>query len=189
MDIHLIIGRFQGVTKKHKELIQMSADRAYDVWTVDEYAPRKTIIGIVHGAKSSEYKTRNPFTFIERVDMLRKIFPCIVCIKLPTGWIGDAVEICHGLHYDIKEIFSGSDRDYGTMIAKSSYYLDRELFSYHPTIDILERKGGEGFSGTEIRRSLRESDWNLFRRLSPKELHFEYKRLKRIYKERQKITV
>lgn len=180
---HLVVGRFQGVTKKHEELIQRAKNRAEEDMV-------NVVVGIVCGAKSSQDMKRNPFNFTECVQMLRILYPQypIKYVKLPTAFIGDAVEVLWGFGYNITGIFIGADRaeSFQKQLSNHKYYKE-----HFPFVDvefdliplyILPRDND--ISASQIREALYTGDRKTFWSLSPQPLHAHEKWLKEIVLQR-----
>lgn len=181
---NLVIGRFQGVTKAHVDLLHQSfVDTNHWLWSPESERVRiPTYVGIVVGKKSSKNKIINPFTFIERVNMLRRVFPELRCVKLPTAFIGDILEIFHGLSHNINMVYIGSDRKgiYEKQLKEPKYFLPFKW--YEVKVKVRERK--DNISATDLRKALLNEDEKIFKKMSPVELWREFQNLCKLYKER-----
>jgi len=178
----LVIGRFQGFTNKHEELIEESLKDFKIEDGLIKHDP-ETIVGLVNGEKSSIDKERNPFTFAEKVKMIRKVFPHIKCIKLSNGFIGEILDVTSGIYYNLSRICTGEDRakGYYDQIKNEKYFVDwpyRDIQLF-----VLTRTGT---SGTEFRKCLRTNDKKRFEQIVPYQLWEDFDELRNIYIERIK---
>jgi len=178
----LVIGRFQGLTILHETLIRQSLE-THEVtikWEVEE--PIETIVGIVCGEKSSKDKKKNFLTFVERVGMIRTVFPDIKCIRLPDAFIGNILDVLYGFNYNIIEICIGGDRyeTYKKMLEEPKYF--------HPfpwrKINIRNIDRVENVSASQIRKAFVDNDLEEYKRLAPESLHRYFDRYRNLYLER-----
>lgn len=143
--MHLIIGRFQGLSTSHIKLISES-----------------DVVVIIDSGKMSK---RNPFSFETRERMIRCIFgESIEIYSYNTGYLPDIIKHLEtkGLEYlrSIRYIICGEDRIKGYQ----KQLQDQDVwFKTHSRTD--------GISGTAIRQCLINNDRERFFSLTHPGLH------------------
>lgn len=173
----IIIGRLQGITKAHNELIWL-AKKDSDIESFNHPSfsnPPEVFVGVVCGRMTSKNKKVNPFTFTDRIWMIRQCHPDIKCLKLSTAYLGDAVDLCYGLGYDLKRLYVGGDRE-------ETYR--KQIERHKHTIEIVVLDRNNDISGTKFREALlRDADGDSFFKLAPGELHRHYGKIKSMFRE------
>jgi hypothetical protein len=171
-ECYLVLGRFQGYTVKHEELISL-AQRDIDGNLGEVFwHPPEVMAGIICGEKSSEDKEKNPFTFVQRVDLIRQCRPQIKCVRLSSGFLGDAMDTLYGLGHFLPVIYVGEDR-------KFSYQKQIQRYKYDIEVRVLPRD--TLISGTKFREALKTNDKKMFEEIAPNHLHRHYDRIREIY--------
>lgn len=147
-DYSIIIGRFQPFHKGHECLIQTALEEAHQVI-------------VVLGSTNSSRTVKNPWTYQERVSMIKSVFP-----DAPITFTG-----VRDYHYSddkwirevrakVNKIMDHDDSDataalIGYKKDESSYYLD--LF---PWFEFIESPSTMHLDATEVRRRMFEGeDW------------------------------
>lgn len=149
----LFIGRFQPFTFAH-ELMARCIN------------PEKVIVFcIVNGSTTSLQKSRNPFNFEYRKELIQEIFPGEIIIKSNDAYIPNIVlDIREKYNYEIDEVICGSDRieSYSRMV-KNINELQIDDFE-NTDIKIREiHRTDEDISSTKVRKSLKSKDFNSFK--------------------------
>lgn len=162
----VVLGRFQGFTKKHYKIISKAKK---------ENKNSKIVVAIVNGLKSSKNVDVNPFTYFERCKMIKKCFPEVLCIKISRGFLMDLLKILAKLDYNIKRIYCGSDR--------AMNYKD-QIKRLELNIEVRSIKR-DFVSATLLRESLQNHNIEKFKQLSPPELWEDFEVLSRKYNRRK----
>jgi len=148
------LGRFQPLTLGHMKMI-------------DELKKfKKAYIFIVKGKKTSKDKDKNPFDL--QKEMIKKVAPKINVIEIPSGFFVDEIE---KLHENEFYLLCGSDRvkGYERMLS----YLENKK------VNILEiLRSDEDISATKVRQALKNDNKKEFEKMTPKEIHSYYDKLK-----------
>jgi len=157
----LFLGRMQPPTKAHIAIIEKALKKF-----------NKVYVAIIKGAKSDPYK--NPFELDLQNKMIKSIFGNKVkLIEFKIGYIPYIInDIEQNYGDEITAVLAGTDR-------AESYQkqLDRaELYD----VDVIEiPRTGADVSATELRNSIRENDYNNFKKNIDKRLLSFFDILKR----------
>lgn len=153
-------GRFQGVTKAHKSIIDMMS-RTYE----------KSYVCLVEGEKSKEDKNHNPFSQETKIEMLNRILPeNVELIITSSAFLPDTVKNLEESNF---ALYVGADRT--TSYEHQKKYLKEE----NKTLLIITLNlNRENISATKVREALKENDKDTFRKLVPEEIHSMYGRLR-----------
>jgi len=154
-------GRFQPLTKAHTMIIEKMA-KENDSGTVF----------LVKGKKTSKDKDKNPFDSDIQLEMLKKVLPKNVEVKiLPTGFFIDELNEMSYNHYNI---YAGTDRV--KMYKGFKKYLDEDK-----TLDITTiARTDEDISATKVRDALKNDDEETFKKMTSSKIHSMYEDLKNI---------
>lgn len=150
----LILGRFQPFTKGHQKAVK-DAFRLYD--------------GVVICIMDNKVDEKNPFPLKLRKEMVEKVFPDAEIISNRNGFIPS---ILNKAPINVNVVLTGSDRvkTYREQLKDNDVYV-REV----PRTE-------EDVSATKVRDSLRNDDFNTFKKLMPKELLGYFDKLKSLVK-------
>ena len=157
----LFIGRMQGLTIGHATLIKLMGKNH-----------PKSYICLVKGKESSKDKKQNPFSAEIQKEMIDKVKPNNVEVKIVN--VGFVPDIINELPEDKFVLYSGPDRVAG--YRNQIKYLDNKKLKVLDTESILPRK--EGISGTKLRNALKDDDKSAFEKIAPKEIHGMFNKLK-----------
>ena len=161
----LFIGRFQPFHNGHLEFIKKISSK---------YPKYKVLIGIVKGLKSSLDKDLNPLPFDIQKKIILKglgeysknviIFPR----EFSSGYIPSIFEILRGDDYEVKVVIAGQDR-------ATSY---KEVISFmnvnFKTVDIEVNVADKRYfavSGTQVRETIKNDNFEEFKKLVPEGLY------------------
>lgn len=160
-DALVFIGRFQPFHNGHKAVVEAALEKAKEVI-------------VVVGSSFASRNVRNPFTFQERKDMIKAVFPTDRVKVVPVSdypyddnkWIAAIQNVVHGaINWSadpVKIGLIGHKKDH------TSYYLN--IF---PTWGAVDVPNVDGINATDIRKALFEGeltdvyDWRSF---MPKEV-------------------
>ena len=150
------IGRFQPLTLGHMKMI-------------DELKKfKKAYIFIVKGKKTSKDKDKNPFDFDLQKEMIKKVAPKINVIEIPSGFFVNEIEKLPEKEF---YLLCGSDRVKG--YERMLNYLENKK------VNILEiPRSDEDISATKVRQALKDDNKKEFEKMTPKEIHNYYDKLK-----------
>ena len=150
------IGRFQPLTSGHMKMIN----------ELKKF--KNAYIFIVKGKKTSKDKDKNPFDIDLQKEMIKKVAPKIDVIEIPSGFFVDEIE---KLPENEFYLLCGSDRvkGYERMLS----YLENKK------VNILEiLRSNEDISATKVRQALKNDNKKEFEKMTPKEIHNYYDKLK-----------
>lgn len=157
-------GRTQGVTIAHATIIKMMGKNH-----------PKSYICLVKGKESSREKKRNPFPEDLQIEMLKRVAPPNVEIRVvPTGFIPDIID-------DLPEerfvVYSGPDRISGY---RQQIKYAKEVGKQLKIVDVSSMMpiGREEVSATKMRNALLEDDFDTFSKIAPEEIHSMYEKLR-----------
>lgn len=141
MNINIIVGRFQPLTKGHLKCAQYAASK-YHV---------RTVLCMIETKKTDSKK---PFLTSDFIDLYKSLLlddkDIIDIILINNADIVKIKEICENLGYNIKYWTCGTDRfaDYDRMAQK-----------YAPEIEVIEvPRTDEDISATKARKALMDGD-------------------------------
>jgi len=155
-DALVFIGRFQPFHNGHKAVVEAALEKAKEVI-------------VVVGSSFASRNVRNPFTFQERKDMIKAVFPSDRVKVVPVSdypyddnkWIAAIQNVVHGaINWSadpVKIGLIGHKKDH------TSYYLN--IF---PTWGAVDVPNVDGINATDIRKALFEGeltdvyDWRSF---------------------------
>lgn len=180
--IGLFPGRFQGVTKAHKTIIDL----------MFKHSEMGCGVMLIRNNTSAKNKDKNPFNANIRWRMIFKILPPNCKLFLAeTAFIPDFIEensngsnpkfltpnIMKLPIGPVYSIYAGPDRidGYRSQI-KYMKTLDKRLIVYDAE-SMLGGMNRNDFSGTEFRKALRARDKEKFLSLAPDEIHDMYDEL------------
>jgi len=133
------------------------------------------IIVIVKGTKSSVDKSRNPFDAKYQTALLKKINSKAKIIVAKSGYLPEIFADLRKQGMEVKEFFAGDDRlnSYKSQFKRLKLEDDE---SWNIKWNLTPRLA----SATAVRNSLKNGDEAAFKKIMPKSLHGEYKKMKGI---------
>jgi glycerol-3-phosphate cytidylyltransferase-like family protein len=139
----------------------------------------KLIVAIVMGKKSSMDKDKNPTTFDQRKRLIDKALkiPHEV-IEIPIGFTGEVINSCRSKGYEPVVLVAGPDR-----IQAYKDHMKKYGEEWESDAIVTGVKGdrlADGASATKVRDAIRADDQATFKKFMSKELHSEWKNLKKI---------
>lgn len=153
-------GRFQGFNIGHQNAINKLMTRY-----------KRTVVFIVEAKK--EDKEKNPFSGELRKEIIQTACPGVDVYIIPNGFIPGAIKYLNLWKGSEKVVIaSGEDREDGYKAQKSS------KTPYE--IEYIQTERPEGVSGTMVRKSLKEDDFETYKKVAAKGLNTSewFKRLK-----------
>lgn len=154
----LCIGRFQPFHKGHEMVVNSMKN--------------VPILAVVTGKKSDPHE--NPFTFLQRYEMIKRVFPHIIIISVKDANL-------KGILFHLKEeekvvqvVYAGNDR-----IIRYRQIIDQINTENNSNIQVVETN--RIVSATDIRNSLRSNEPSFFRKHMPEYLSTSqyYRKLQR----------
>lgn len=150
--VDVFLGRLQPIHKGHFFIIKKM---------------KNPIIVLIKGKKSSLNRKRNPFPLEYQEYLLKKLDPNLKIITAPGGFLPLILFKIRELGYEPNVIYAGGDRikSYKRMIDNLPDEVDLNVkFKETPRIA----------SATEVRKALKNNDYEKFKDLMPKKLWDEY---------------
>jgi len=158
----LFLGRMQPVHLGHIKIIKKM---------------KNPIVVLVKGAKSSQDKTRNPLNAEDQIRLLRKVIPNLKIIVVKVGYLPDIFsDLRESGNYEITTVYSGADRinAYKKQIDSINKKLPKDR-----KFDVKFKETERFTSATKVRELIRSGNEEEFKKLMPKELHNEFKFLRK----------
>ena len=163
-EVELFLGRMQPVHLGHEAIIKKM---------------KNPVVALVKGKASSEDKERNPLSAKDQTKFLKKLFPSITIIEVPSGFVPDIINVLRKEGKEVTTVYAGSDRinQYKGMISGYNKKLgdDQQMIA---TVKETPRVT----SATTVRNAVRDGDEETFKKNMPKKLHSEYEYLKTLVK-------
>ena len=161
-NLGLIIGRFQGFHKGHQYMIEKALELC-------------ELVLVYIGSSQESYTERNPFTYEERKEMIRKCFPDkgeLFILPLPDAGVGDNEDWGTYVLNKTKEDI-GMDPDLiisGMEDVRKSWFTSENA----PNSSILFISRSKiPYSGSLVRKALIDEDWfnmSFYKTYIPREL-------------------
>jgi len=162
--VELFLGRMQPIHLGHEAIIKKM---------------KNPVVALVKGKISSKDKERNPLSVKDQTRLLKKLFPSITIIEVPTGFVPDIINELRKKGLEVTTIYAGADR----------------INSYKAMIDGYNKKLNDNqqmiakvketprvTSATTVRKAIRDNDFETFKKNMPKKLYDEYDYLRKIIK-------
>jgi len=162
--VELFLGRMQPIHLGHEAIIKKM---------------KNPVVALVKGKASGEDKSRNPLTAKDQKRFLKKLFPKIEIIEVPTGFVPDIINALRKDGMEVTTVYAGADRinSYKGMIAVYNKKLgeDQQMIA---TVKETPRIT----SATTVRDAVRAGDEDAFKQNMPVKLHGEYEYLRKLIK-------
>ena len=161
--IGLFIGRMQGLTTGHTDVINLMSKTF-----------SKSYVVLVKGEKSSSDKKRNPLPFEIQKKMIEKVLPSNVDLLVTkSANLEDLLPTIDGKSF---VVYAGPDRvkDYRSYV-KYATKLGYKV-QIVDTGQMIPRD--DSVSGTKLRQALKADDFEAFKKITPKEIWSIYQDLK-----------
>lgn len=147
----IFAGRFQGFNIGHQRAINKLKSQY-----------NRTVVFIIEAKK--EDKEKNPFSGELRKEMIKTSCPGIDIFIIPNGFIPGAIKYLDLWKGSEKVIIaSGEDREEGYKTQKT----DKTPYE----IEYIQTERPSGVSGTAIRKSLKENDFETYKKIAAKGLN------------------
>lgn len=114
------------------------------------------IIAIVKGAKSSLDKEKNPLPFSYQEDLIKKVFPNIEILEVPTGYLPDIINQIRVEGKEVKQMFAGEDRIAGYQSQINSFNNKEGIKGTNKEIHVQFIKTPRITSATLVRQSIKD---------------------------------
>lgn len=162
--VELFIGRFQPPHIGHMAIIKKM---------------KNPVVALVKGAKSSKDTTRNPLDGDTQVRLLKKAMPGVTVMVVASGYIPDILNTIRKEGMEVTAMYAGEDRFsmYSSQIEKFNERVEDDQ-----KMEVQMKKTPRVTSATDVRNSIKDDDYETFKKLMPKALHGEWDML------RKKIT-
>lgn len=160
----LFLGRLQPVHLGHAAILKMM---------------KKPVVILVKGAKSGEDKTRNPLDAKYQAKLIKMIDKNAKVVIAPTGYVPQMIADLRDEGIEINQILAGNDRigDYKKQIDGINKKLSKEQ---KITVKFVETP--RVASATDVRAAIRDDNQAEFEKLTPKVIHKEYAKLRKLIK-------
>lgn len=160
----LFVGRFNPFHSGHSAIVKMMTNNP--------------LIVIVKGKKTSEDRKKNPFEEKYQEKMVKMVYPHAEVSVSPNAFLAGICGFYRKKGDEITRIFAGPDRidSYRKSIEETNSKMDPE---YHYKIEFVETP--RVTSATKVRQTLKDDDFDEFKKNMPKELWGEFKQMRETY--------
>lgn len=160
----LFLGRMQPIHKGHAAILKMM---------------KTPIVVLVKGAKSGEDKSRNPLDAKYQTKLIKMIDKSVEVLVFPTGYVPEMIKTLREKGIEIDTILAGNDRigSYKKQIDGLNKKLDKDK-----QMKIKYTETPRVASATDVRNAIRNDDQEAFEKLTPKVIHKEYAKLRKLIK-------
>jgi hypothetical protein len=147
---------------------------------------KNPVVVLVKGAKSSEDKTKNPFSVDYQIKLIKKIEPHAEIMVASTGYLPAIMEQLREKGMEPDAVYAGADRisGYKKQIDDANSKLPDE-YKYHVEFKETERVT----SATTVRNAIRSNNIDEFKRNMPKELWGEFDTMKKLLGEKINVGI
>lgn len=160
----LFLGRMQPIHNGHAAILKMM---------------KNPIVVLVKGKESSKDKSRNPLDAKYQAKLIQMIDKKAEVIVAPNGYIPDMIKTLREKGIEIDSVLAGNDRigDYKKQIDGLNKKLPKEK---QMKIKFIETP--RVTSATKVREAIRADNQKEFEKLTPKVIHKEYAKLRKLIK-------
>ena len=160
----LFLGRMQPIHNGHAAILKMM---------------KNAVVVLVKGKKSSQDKSRNPLDAKYQEKLIKMIDSKVEVMVAPTGYIPDMIADLREKGKEVSTILAGNDRigDYKKQIDRLNKKLSKEQKSKVKFVETPRVT-----SASKVREVIRNDDEATFKKLTPKTIHKEYAKLRKLIK-------